>query len=156
MFSAVVCMNAVPKRKRIRIIHQTQDDDAGVLSGPQRDSKSPSKLHKRTIKIFAILNVMSAAILFVWFQSIPEPTPLAVNVQQLVDASTDLDSEFRLQVVSASRDDWAWRATQYSYWAAAAGIVIVLNALVFLIHLAGLTSDPSKPAQTPASGMESH
>ena len=95
-------------------------------------------MSSRTIKVMAVLNVVAAAVLLVWFKAIPKQSSVGDAVQQTIDQSTEFDASIRLEFMQRMRDAWEDRARQYRYWAMAAGTIILMNTAVFFLHLLGV------------------
>ncbi len=106
-------------------------------------------MNPRTIRIMAAFNVVTAALLFIWFMTLPQQSNLGAIFQEVVDTSSEVDASIRLEYTQLIRDGWQYRAQQYSYWALAAGAVVMWNAAFFLFHLLciGAGESPVKHSQ---------
>ena len=120
--------------------------DTGSAPSPaglrQLSGATLAGMSRRAIRLLAVFNVLAAASLFVWFKAIPQQSHVSATAQQVVDQATEVDAAFRLQLTRAMRDGWEHRATQYGYWAMAAGFVVIINAGVSFWHLLIAEAEP--------------
>jgi Na+/melibiose symporter-like transporter len=105
-------------------------------------------MSKRTIKIFAFINVVAIIVLFVWFRVIPEPYQYSIATEQLVDQSTGIDAEVRLKISSQIREVWKQRAWQCYLIAVSALLIVAVNAAVFFLSLS-FVDGYDRPATRP-------
>lgn len=95
----------------------------------------------RTIKVLAVLNVLAASVLYIWFKTIPQ---YSGELAQIIDQASKMDINFRLEMTQSLRDGWRSTARQLDYWAKAAGAVILMNTAVFFWHLILIQADKER------------
>lgn len=110
-------------------------------------------MSRRWLQIVATFNVVSACVLYLWWQSIGG---VSANAEQAVDQVSHLNADARLEWMSRFRDAWRTQAGQYRALAAGALVVIALNAVFSFLHLLRIdtASEARRSDETASPGPE--